>query len=248
MNNFDITNLEVKAKELRKKVLALGLEKGEFHIGGCFSEIEILITLYDVIMQEEDKFILSKGHCCHPMYLLLKEKGYNPQIISHPDIDEINRIFCTTGSLGHGLPIGAGMAWARKIQGKPGNIYVLIGDGESQEGSIWETIPLAVKHSLDNLVIIVDNNKLQAFDSAKDVSPMDFKKIFESFGCYVIDVNGHSFLELIMALDKKVPGKPKVIIAETIKGKGICFMENKPCWHAKIPNDEETKSAYVELE
>jgi transketolase len=230
MNNFDIQNLEEKAKELRRKVLDLGIEKGEVHIGGCFSEIEILITIYNIILEKEDKFILSKGHCCHPMYLLLMEKGYHPQINSHPDIDEQNGIFCTTGSLGHGLPIGAGMALARKIQGKTGNIYVLMGDGECQEGSIWETLPLATKHNLDNLVIIIDKNKLQAFDSVNNISPMDLKKMFESFGCYVIEVNGHSFLELIMAMHKKVPGKPKVIIAETIKGKGICFMENKICW------------------
>ncbi len=247
MNYFDIKNLEEKAKELRIRVLDLGLEQGESHIGGCFSEIEILITLYKIILKEDDKFILSKGHCSHPMYLLLREKGLNPKITSHPDMDEKNGIFCTTGSLGHGLPIGAGMALARKIQNKKGNIYVLLGDGECQEGTIWETIPIATKYNLDNLIIIVDRNKVQALDYVKDVSPMDLKNIFESFGCYVIEVDGHSFLELIMALNKKVHGKPKVIIAETVKGKGVSFMENDPKWHARLPDKEELKPAYEEL-
>ncbi len=247
MDYYDIKNLESKAKELRKKVLDLGLEQGEAHIGGCFSEIEILITLYKIIMEKEDKFILSKGHCSHPMYILLNEKGFCPKITSHPDIDEENGIFCTTGSLGHGLSIAVGMAWARKIQNKKGNIYVLIGDGESQEGVIWESIPLAVKNKLDNLVIIVDRNKVQALDKVDDVTPMDLKSIFRAFGCYTLEVNGHDFSELISAFRKKFDERPKVIIANTIKGKGVSFMENDPKWHARLPDKNELKPAYEEL-
>lgn len=248
MDYYDIKNLEAKAKELRRRVLDLGLEQGESHIGGCFSEVEILVSLYNQIMQEDDKFILSKGHCAHPLYLLLREKNLCPAITTHPDIDEKNQIFCTTGSLGHGLPIATGMAWARKLQCKTGKIYVLMGDGESQEGTIWESIPIAVKHRLDNLVIIIDNNKVQALDRTDDVSPMDFKSIFTAFGCHTIEVDGHNFEELIPALEQEHNGRPKVIIANTSKGKGVSFMENKPEWHAKVlPNDEEIKLAYEEL-
>ena len=157
-------DLEKKAKELRKKTLDLAVEKGEGHLGGSFSEIEILISLYKEVLKDEDKFILSKGHCCYPLYLLLKEKGLNPKTSPHPDIDIENGINCTTGSLGHGLPIGVGMAFARKIQKKSGRIYVLMGDGECQEGTTWESSLIASQHKLTNLTVIIDHNKLQALD------------------------------------------------------------------------------------
>ena len=122
-----------------------------------------------------------------------------------------------------------------------------MGDGECQEGTTWETLPLAIKHKLDNLVIIIDRNRLQALDRFDDISPMNLKSMFEAFECYVIEVNGHSFLELIMALKKEVHGKPKVIIAETVKGKGVSFMENDLKWHARLPDKEELAPAYEEL-
>jgi len=239
--------LEEKAKELRIKLLDLSLEQKETHLGGELSEIEILVSLYDVVMNKEDKFILSKGHCCHPLQILLKEKGYNPKITSHPDIDIENGIYCTTGSLGHGLPIGAGMALARKLQKKEGSIYVLMGDGECQEGTTWETIPLSVKYKLDNLTLIIDNNQLQALEAVNNVSPMNLKKIFESFGCHVQEVDGHNFSELIPAFNKKTYEKPRVIIANTVKGKGVSFIEGDPKWHARMPDPEELKPAYNEL-
>jgi len=239
--------LEEKAKELRLKTLELSVKKGDAHLGGCFSEIEILVSLYNVIMKEEDKFILSKGHASHPLYLLLEEKGYSPKICAHPEIDLNNKVYCTTGSLGHGLPIGAGMALARKFKKQKGEIYVLMGDGECQEGTTWETLPLAVKYELDNLTIIVDKNKLQALEETDNVSKMNLRRIFTSFGCYTLEVNGHSFQELITSLKEKNYGQPKIIIANTIKGKGIKFMENNSAWHARVPNDEELKNAYKEL-
>jgi len=240
-------NLEEKAKELRKKTLDISLETGVGHIGGCFSEIEILISLYDLILKKEDKFILSKGHACQSLYVLLKEKGYNPKLSGHPDIDPKNGIYCTTGSLGHGLPIGAGMALARKIKKQKGNIYVLMGDGECQEGTTWETLPIATKYKLDNLTVIIDRNRLQALESIDNVSPMNLKKIFLAFDCYVNEVNGHCFQELIGALEKKVYNKSKIIIANTIKGKGVSYMENDPKWHGRRPTPERLKEAYEEL-
>ncbi len=239
-------NLEQRAKELRRKVLDLSVETGEAHLGGSFSMIEIIISLYDVIMKEEDKFILSKGHCAYPMYLLLRERGYNPKISTHPDIDVDNKIFCTTGSLGHGLPIAAGMAFARKFQKRSGRVYVLMGDGECQEGTLYETMPLASRYELDNLTVIVDNNKLQALCPEREVSSLNFKDIFRVLGGEVHEINGHSFPEVISALKIK-NYKPKVIIANTIKGKGISYMENDPKWHTRLPNQEELKQAYEEL-
>lgn len=245
---YDIKELEEKARELRKKVLELALEQGDVHIGGCFSEIEILISLYKLIMEDDDKFILSKGHCPHPLYLLLREKNYSPEIKAHPDIDINNGIYCTSGSLGHGLPIGTGMAWARKIKNEPGKIYVLIGDGECQEGSIWETIPLAVEYKLDNLIIIIDRNKLQALERVNNVNHINLKEVFKAFGCHTTEINGHDFSELINVLKKDVNGIPHVIIANTIKGKGVSFMENNPKWHARFACLNELKPAFEELE
>lgn len=248
MTNKEISWLESKAKELRKKVLDLALETKEAHLGGSFSEIEILISLYDVVLKSEDKFILSKGHACFPWYLLLKERGYNPKIAVHPDIDEKNGIYCTTGSLGHGLPIGIGMALARKKLGKEGKIYVLLGDGECQEGTTWESGLLASHHKLDNLIAIVDYNKIQALDKVENVlSLADLARKFEAFNWYASEVDGHSFSELLYALSETYRGKPRAIVANTIKGKGVSYMENNPEWHARKVTLDRIKKAYDEL-
>lgn len=245
---IQIEKLIEKAKKLRIQVLDLSLETGEAHIGGCFSEIEILISLYNCVLREKDKFILSKGHCGYPLYLLLREKGYNPKIAVHPDIDEKNGIYCTTGSLGHGLPIGVGMAMARKFQGCDGSIYVLVGDGECQEGTTWESLLIASKHKLDNLKIIVDYNKVQALDKLDDVLPLDnLSEKFKAFNCYVSEIDGHSFDELIPALNGTSYGQPQVVIAHTVKGKGVSFMENNPEWHGRKATLERLKQAYEEL-
>lgn len=246
----EINQLKERAKKLRRNVLDLALEMGgDGHLGGSFSEIEILISLYDRIMKDDDKFILSKGHACYPLYILLREKGYNPKISGHPDIDEKNGICCTTGSLGHGLPIGVGMALARKILNKKGRIYVLMGDGEIEEGTTWESSLLAVHHQLDNLTVIIDHNKLQALEPlANIVSYGNLKNKFEEIGYSVLEIDGHSFPEIIEALEEKSETKPRMIIAHTIKGKGVSYMENDPKWHGRKVTLEEVKEAYKELE
>jgi transketolase len=244
----DIKRLESKARDLRKRVLELSLEKGEAHLGGSFSEIEILISLYDFVLTEEDKFILSKGHASLPWYVLLQEKGYNPKITTHPDIDVSNGIYCTTGSLGHGFPIGVGMALARKLKKQNGRIYILISDGECETGTTWESTLIAQQHKLDNLVLIVDYNKIQALDWVKNVLNLeDLTCKFQSFNWYVRRINGHSFQELEDAFSKKVESKPYVIIADTIKGKGVSYMENNPEWHGKRVTPERIAKAYKEL-
>jgi transketolase len=244
----EIIEFENKAKEMRKQLLDLCIRIGETHIGGCLSEIEILISLYCHVTKNEDKFILSKGHACHPMYLLLKEKGYNPKITPHPDLDEKNNVFCTTGSLGHGFPIGVGMAMARKKLGKPGRIFVLMGDGECEEGTTWESALIANHNELDNLTVIVDRNGLQALDSTEKVISLgNLLEKFSAFGWSAIEVDGHSFEELIKGFEKIEKNKPRVIIANTIKGKGISYMEKDPKWHTRIPDNEEFKKACEEL-
>ena len=240
--------LKEKAKKLRKDTLDLAIKTKDGHIAPCFSTIEILISLYEHILKPQDKFILSKGHACLSFYISLRNKGYNPKISGHPDIEPDQGIECTTGSLGNGLPIGLGMAFAKKFKKEEGNIYVLIGDGECQEGTIWETLNIARKFKLTNLITIVDHNKLQALTSVKEIlDETNLKAKFESFGTHVIEIDGHNFEELLDALTQTTD-KPKVILAHTTKGKGLSFMENKPEWHSRLPENEQLDQSYKELE
>ncbi len=241
-----MNKLTTKAQELRRKVLDLSIEHNEAHLGGSFSEIEILISLYNRILKKEDKFILSKGHCSFPMYLLLQEQGFNPKIDVHPEIDEKNGVYCTTGSLGHGFPIGTGMAFAKKFKKESGKIYVLCGDGECEEGTTWETALIASKYKLDNLTLIIDNNHLQGIESL--VLPLEnFCEKFQAFGWDAKKVNGHNFNQLIDAIGYQSQDKPYVVVADTVKGKGVSYMENDPIWHARMPTEKEIKIAYEEL-
>jgi transketolase len=248
MSNINV--LEQKAKKLRKDILGMALEYKDGHIAPALSVVEILVALYYGISKEEDKIILSKGHGCLSLYAVLRDKGFNPKISGHPDIEPEQGIVCTTGSLGHGLPIGMGMAFARKFLKKNGHVFVLIGDGECQEGTIWESLNLAQRYELDNLTIIVDHNKLQALTTVKEVmNETNLKDKFEVFGCHVIELPGHDLKELLHNLSDKTIKKnvPRVIIANTIKGKGLSFMENKPEWHSRIPEGELLEQAYEEL-
>ena len=165
-------DLIAKAKKLRQDTFNAFVEQGEAHLGGSFSMIEMLLVIYEEIIKEEDKFILSKAHASFPLCLLLRDKGYNPALSTHLELDPPNGIHCTTGSLGHGLPIATGMALARKLQNKPGKIYVMISDGECQEGTTWESLLIAVKHKLDNLVVLVDYNKIQALTTLDEALPL----------------------------------------------------------------------------
>jgi len=240
--------LEERAKWLRKETLDLSMKTGEGHLGGSYSTIETLISLYDEVLKPQDTFILSKGHVCYPYYILLQEQGYNPKISGHPDIDVENGIPCTTGSLGHGLPIGIGMALAGKVKKEKGDIYVLMGDGECQEGTIWESALIAPHHKLDNLIGIVDRNDLQALDNTENILSLgNLGKKFREFGWHVSEIDGHNFNEIIPALKYREIGKPHMIIANTVKGKGVSYMENNPKWHVRLPNEDELKQAYREL-
>ena len=198
--------------------------------------IEILLSLYEAILKKDDKFILSKSHSSFPLCLLLNQKGFKAEITTHLERDEKNGIHCTTGSLGHGLPIATGMAFAKKKQKKKGNIFVLLSDGECQEGTTWESLLIGSKHKLDNLRLIIDYNKIQALTKLNDALPLEnLAAKFKAFNWNCLEIkNGHSFASLINALKKKKNNtKPTVYIVHTVKGKGIKEFENDPIWHAR---------------
>ena len=204
--------------------------------------METLLSLYEVILKKNDKFILSKSHSSFPLCILLNEKGFNNKISTHLEIDEKNGIHCTTGSLGHGLPIATGMAFAKKKQKKKGNIFVLLSDGECQEGTTWESLLIGSKHKLDNLKLIIDYNKIQALSKLEDALPLgNLAQKFKAFNWNCIEVKkGHSFKALISAFKKDIKNKrPTVFIMHTIKGKGVKEFENDPVWHARQLQGEE---------
>ncbi|MBI2628998.1 NAD-dependent epimerase/dehydratase family protein [Candidatus Pacearchaeota archaeon] len=246
--NLIIEHLNEKSKRIKRDILDLVAKRGEGHIGGAFSIADMVISLYDLILTKEDKFILSKGHAWLPLYFLLKERGLNPKLSGHPEIDRENGIECTTGSLGHGLPMGVGMALAKKIKKEPGTIYVMISDGECQEGTVWESLLLASHYKLDNLKIILDHNNLQTLGKVEDILSLEnLENKFKAFNCDVLNINGHSYSEILEAFQSKTSEKPLVIIAKTIKGKGVSFMENASGWHTMVPNQDELQKAYEEL-
>lgn len=239
--------LDARSKQIRRDTIALSKANGGYHYGGCFSIVEILRVLYDHVLTDSDKFILSKGHACWPLYVLLREKGLNPKLSGHPTRDINNGIVCTTGSEGHGLPTGIGIALAKKLKKEKGKVYVLVGDGECQEGTTWESLLIAVHYQLDNLVVLVDWNGIQGSGFVKDVLKIPgLDAIAKIIGWDVQCVNGHSCAELEYCLIEPVK-EPVLIIADTVKGKGVSFMEDSPKWHACWPNEEQEKQALKEL-
>ena len=238
----ELKKLKLKALKLRQDTLIMFQKKKEAHLGGSFSMIEIIVAIYSKILKKKDKFILSKAHASFPLCILLREKGLKPKITTHLEIDEKNGIFSTTGSLGHGLPIAAGMAFANKILKKRDKIYVLISDGECQEGTTWETLLFAAKHKLENLIILIDYNKIQALSKLNDALPLhNLVKKIQSFNINCVDVkNGHNFSSILKSFKFKNKKKlPTAIIFNTIKGKGVKEFENDPVWHARKLSKEE---------
>jgi transketolase len=231
-----IKNLKKKALDLRIETFLSFIKKGEAHLGGSFSIIETIIFLFHHFLKKNDKFILSKSHASFPLVLTLRKKGFKTKLTTHLELDPKNRIYCTTGSLGHGLPIATGMAFAQKIQNKKGNIFVMISDGECQEGTTWESFLIATKLKLDNLIILIDYNKIQALTTLADGLPLaNLKLKLESFNLNVFEIkNAHSFNSLENKFIKlKKNKRPNAVILNTIKGKGIKEFENDPVWHAR---------------
>lgn len=239
-----------RSKQLRRDTIKLSHAHGGYHYGGCFSIIEILIALYDHHITETDVFILSKGHACWPWYVILREKGLNPKLEGHPSRDPYNGIICSTGSLGHGLPTAIGIALARKLKNEHGKVYVLMGDGECQEGTTWESLLIAAHHKLNNLIVIVDHNGIQGSGRVKDILPVTrMDEIADIIGWNSTSlIDGHNVEELREALSwSNESNHPNMITVSTIKGKGVSFMEDKPEWHAKYPDKEHVELAMMEL-
>jgi transketolase len=243
---LNVRRLTDLATDLRLATLECFFASGEAHLGGSFSQIELLVYLHYHLMKKEDIFILSKGHASVPYCLILKSLGYDPKISTHLERDPENGIICTTGSLGHGLPIGAGIAWARKLAGKAGDVYVLISDGECQEGTTWETALVASARRLDNLKVLIDYNKIQALDFVDNVCPLgSLTKKFESFGLHATEVlDGHDYQQIDKGFESSVNcGSVSATIFHTTKGKGVKEFENDPVWHAKKLRIDEYKLA-----
>lgn len=249
---------------LKRKILEVATHAQEGHIPAAFSILDILWVLYDRILgitpetkdnPERNRFILSKGHASIGLYIVLAEKGFiDPELLEnfgkansclggHPDRTRVPGAEASTGSLGHGLPMGIGLALGAKIKKQPSKVYVIVGDGECNEGTIWESAMLAVHHKLDNLYCIVDHN--HSGDIA--LNPGDMRKKFEAFGWHAISIHGHDQEEIYRALTQKSTGKPLAIIAETIKGNGSKTIENNPAWTHKYPNAEEMEIILKEL-
>jgi transketolase len=240
--------LSERSKQVRRDTLALSKANGGYHYGGCFSATEILIALYDQVLGPDDKFILSKGHACWPLYVLLQERGLNPKLSGHPERDEQNGITFTTGSEGHGFPAAVGMALARKQMGTPGRIFVLMGDGECQEGTTWESLLTAAHRKLDNLVVVVDMNKIQGSGFTDDIlSVARIADVAKIFGWSLAIGDGHSPVVLKAMLKWHEEGRPHLVIAETIKGCGVSFIEGRPEWHSKWPNADQERQMLKEL-
>lgn len=271
MKNTDLKKLERIAKDVRRDIFKTICNGGGGHIPASLSIVEILVFLYNNILKinprwakdpDRDRFILSKGHACVALYAILAEKGFFPKakldnfgkkgsiLGGHPDMLKVCGIEASTGSLGHGFGFGAGVALAGKFDQKDYRVFVIIGDGECQEGSVWEAAMFAPQFKLDNLVVIIDYNKIQAMDYLHKIISLDpIVDKWRAFGWGVREVDGHNFSRLEGTF-KDIPfvkGKPNLIIAHTVKGRGISFMENTPIWHYRLPNKEEMKIACQEL-
>ena len=267
----NIEELEKMSKEIRKGIIEEVYSHSSGHPGGSLSIADILTVLYFKEMkideknpkwEDRDRLVLSKGHCSPALYSVLAHRGYfpledlktfrdiNSYLQGHPDMKKIPGVDMTTGSLGQGLSVANGMAIAGKMDKKDYRVYCILGDGEIEEGQIWEAAMASAKYKLDNLCVIVDNNNLQIDGKIEEVMnsyPIDEK--FRSFGFEIIKIDGHNVQEIIDAFDvaKNIKDRPVCIIAKTIKGKGISYMENQVGWHGKAPNEEQYIEAIKEL-
>ncbi|MBQ8163766.1 MAG: transketolase [Clostridia bacterium] len=271
MNSEKLSELKKLAAEVRLGAVEAVYNGKSGHPGGALSAADVITCLYfselninpdDPKNPDRDRFVLSKGHSCPALYAAMALRGYfdisglksfrhlGALMQGHPDMKTIPGIDMSAGSLGQGFSCACGMALAGKINNKDYRTYVMIGDGESQEGQIWEATMFASHYKLDNLCLIIDNNGLQIDGRVEDVmNPMPYESKFEAFGWNVITIDGHDVEQICDAFEKarSVKGKPSVIIAKTVKGKGVSFMENEAGWHGKAPNDAEYAQAVKEL-
>jgi transketolase len=267
----NIENLKEMAKKIRRDIITMLTESASGHPGGSLSAVEILTTLYFCEMNVDinnpkdanrDRFVLSKGHAAPVLYSALARKGFfdiaelnglrkfKSILQGHPNMNYVPGVDMSTGSLGQGISTAVGMALAGKLDKKEYRVYSLLGDGELEEGQVWEAAMSAAHYKLDNLTACVDHNGLQIDGKCSDVmSPEPVSDKFRAFGWNVIDVDGHDFEQLINAIEeaKTVKGKPTMIVCQTVKGKGVSFMENEASWHGTAPSREQCDIALKEI-
>ena len=268
----DINFLQTKSTDLRKDIVKMICKSKSGHPGGSLSVIDILTALYYDVMnidvanpkkEDRDRFVLSKGHAAPALYAVLADKGYiNKELLGtlrqfgsplqgHPDMKKISGVDISTGSLGQGLSVANGMALASRLQNIPYRVYVAMGDGELQEGQVWEAAMTSAQYKLDNLTAFVDYNNLQIDGNVSDIMNVaSVEDKFKAFGWNVLTIDGHNFQEILDAVEKakECKGKPTMIVANTVKGKGVDFMENVCGFHGVAPTEEETKRAIEQLE
>ena len=267
----NVEELQSICRVTRRQIIEMITVAKSGHPGGSLSAVEIVVTLFFDVMRHDpqnpswpdrDRFLLSKGHACPVLYSAMAQCGYTPAdqlhtlrklgsiYQGHPDVRFIPALEASTGSLGQGLSIGLGMALAARLNGSPSRTYVILGDGEVQEGQIWEAAMFAPYHKIDNLVCIVDYNKIQLDGWVKDIMEVEpLAEKWRSFGWHAIELDGHSVpaLQAAFAEAANTKGKPTVLIANTIKGKGVSFMENNPKFHGVAPSQQEMETALQEI-
>lgn len=272
MDKKRVTELSIIANNVRKHALTAVYSAASGHPGGSLSVADVLTLLYFEVMnvdpknpkmEDRDRFVLSKGHTAPALYGVLAEKGFIPKediktfrnvnsyLQGHPDMNKVPGVDMSTGSLGQGVSAAGGMALAAKLDNKDYRVYSILGDGELEEGQVWEQAMFAAHYKLDNFTIFVDNNGLQIDgDISKVMNPNPIDKKFEAFGWHVIKVSAHNFEELMAAVDeaKATKGQPTAIIMKSVKGKNVSFMENNADWHGSAPNEEQYNQAIAELD
>ncbi len=268
MDNNIIRSLEITACRRRIDIVNMIYHAKTGHIGGSLSSVDLLTALYYHVMDLEkikakapdrDRFVLSKGHSVEGFYAILADCGFFPKeelstyaqfhtrLACHPT-SKVPGVEVCTGSLGHGLPVAVGMALGMQRDGSGGHVYVVMGDGEQAEGSVWEAAMAGPTYHLDNLTAIVDRNHLQISGNTENVMCLEpLADRYRAFGWNVVEICGNDFSQIIPALTTQVPGKPTAIISDTIKGKGVSFMENLAAWHHKVPTEEQYHQAIDEL-
>jgi len=268
---LDLSALKVKSRNIRKEIVSMVYRANSGHLGGSLGATDIVVALYYYLMNHDagnprwaqrDRFILSKGHCTPVIYAVLADCNYFPtedlktfrrpgsHLQGHPFQPKTPGIEASTGTLGLGISTGVGMALAAKLRKEDHFYYILCGDGEIQEGQVWEAAMFANKYKLDNVIAFVDRNYLQTDGNSEAVMPLNpLKPKWESFGWQTLEIDGNDFEQIISAVNeaKKTKGKPSVIIARTVKGKGVSFMENEASWHGTPPQKEEYERAIKEL-
>lgn len=272
MEKKRLTELSIIANKVRKDALTAVYSAASGHPGGSLSIAEVLTLLYFEVMnidpknprmEDRDRFVLSKGHTAPALYGVLAERGFFPvedikgfrhidsYLQGHPDMNKVPGVDMSTGSLGQGVSAAGGMALAAKLDNKSYRVYSILGDGELEEGQVWEQAMFAAHYKLDNFMVFIDNNGLQIDgDISKVMNPNPIDKKFEAFGWHVIHADAHDFESLMAAIDeaKATKGQPTAVIMKSVKGKNVSFMENNAAWHGSAPNKEEYEKAIAELD